>query len=441
MLPYKLDTTNDLLTSRAGLICIAQVMEQLNLAELVDQHFPHPKSNRGYKPSVFIQTLLLMQHDGSFHLDDVRHLTNDEALRSILELKKIPQANTLGEWLRKMGKNSDALLAWQCVNQTVLKATLHQCKKITLDIDATEIIAYKTSAQWTYKKNKGYMPMVGHIAQTGQVVSVDFREGNASPAKENLEFIKQCQKALPKGCIINQCRIDAAGYQKSIIQYCDEQNIEYAIRAKTSATLKEQITSRTEKDWQPFLNKDGDVVKNQHTYRMPHWISDYEQPFTLIIQRTKIEGQVELDLADSDHSDEVMTGGYIYRAIATNRDTLSDSDLIHWYNHRAEDSENRIKELKLDFGGDVLPCSDFKANAFYFLISALSFNLFALMRQLLPEELAHHRATTIRWRLYALAGKVVKTARQVFLKLKEPHVYLLNQVLDALRRFEPPNLA
>jgi len=33
---------------------------------------------------------------------------------------------------------------------------------------ATEVIAGKASAKWTYKSNQGYMPMVGHIAQTGQ---------------------------------------------------------------------------------------------------------------------------------------------------------------------------------------------------------------------------------------------------------------------------------
>ena len=440
MLPYKLDTTNDLLTSRAGLICVAQVMEQLKLSELIDKHFPLPKSNRGYNPSVFIQTLMLMQHEGSFHLDDVRHLSDDDALRTILELDKIPQASTLGEWLRKAGAKTESFSAWHDVNKVVLKTTLHHCKKVTLDIDATEIIAHKSSAKWTYKKNKGYMPMVGHIAQTGQVLSVDFREGNAAPSKENLEFIKQCQRSLPNNCTVNQLRIDAAGYQKSIIKYCDDQQIAYAIRAKSSASLKEHIASRTEKDWTPFINKQGEALKNQHTYRMPHWISDYKQAFTLVIQRTKIEGQVELDLVDQEQCDEVITQGYVYRAIATNRDSLSDSDIVHWYNQRAEDSENRIKELKLDFGGDVLPCSDIKANALYFLISALSFNVFALMRQLLPESLAHHRASTIRWRLIAIAGKVVKTARQVILKLKHKHQVLLAEVLDALRRFEPPDL-
>jgi hypothetical protein len=79
---------------------------------------------------------------------------------------------------------------------------------------------------------------------------------------------------------------------------------------------------------------------------------------------------------------------------ATNRSALSDSEIIHWNNQRAVDSETRIKELKFDFGGDTFPCSDFNANALYFRIAVLSYNSFALMRQLLPEYLASHRATT-----------------------------------------------
>ena len=93
---------------------------------------------------------------------------------------------------------------------------LHQVKKVTLDIDATKVVANKADAQWTYNKNKGYMPMVGHIAETGQIVACDFRQGNAAPAKENFEFIKQCQKALPHDCSVGALRIDAAGYQTRI---------------------------------------------------------------------------------------------------------------------------------------------------------------------------------------------------------------------------------
>jgi len=437
ILPYKLATTNDQLTSRAGLLTIAQLMNTLKLSERLDHAFPLPKSNRGFKPSQFIQTFILMQHEGSFHLDDVSHLEEESPLMAVLGINKLPKAGSLGAWLKRMGEEPSVQAAWESVNKAILKSALHHCKGITLDIDATEIIANKVDAKWTYKKNKGYMPMVGHIAETGQVVACDFREGNASPAKENFEFIKQCQRSLPEGCYVKKLRIDAAGYQKSIIQYCDEQQIDYAIRAKMSAAIKEQIECLTEADWRPLVNKQGKPSDHQDTYRMPHWISDYDKAFTLVIQRKAIQGQAELEL-ETQTGEEITANGFIYRAIATNQEGLTNSALIHWYNQRAEDSENRIKELKLDFGGDILPCSDFKANNLYFLISALSYNLFALMRQLLPVALSHHRVTTIRWRVYAVAAKIVKTGRHLWIKLKSQHQTLLENVLTALRSFKPP---
>jgi hypothetical protein len=438
MLPYKLDNTNDLLTSRAGLLATAQLLESLNLAECIDQHFPLPKSNRGFAPSIYIQSLLLMQHEGSFHLDDVRHLRDDDALREVLDLKTLPSATTLGDWLRRMGKEHKVGDAWVAVNRVVLQSALHCCHKVTLDIDATEIVSNKTSAEWTYNKNKGFMPMVGHIAQTGQIVAVDFRHGNVPPNKDNLAFIKQCQQSLPAGVRLDALRIDSAGYQAGIIQYCDEQDIDYAIRAKSSASMREQIASVNESDWQPLRNRQGKVVEGEAVCRMSFCIGDYDKAFTLVVQRKAIQGQTDLDFASVDDTDKVSINGYIYRAIATNRDSLSDSDIVHWYNQRAEDSENRIKELKLDLGGDTLPCSDFKANALYFLITALSYNVFALMRALLPETLCSHRITTIRWRLYGIAAKVVKTGRQLLVKLKAQHRALLETVLLALKAFEPP---
>ena len=438
ILPYKLDTTNDLLTSRAGLLAVAQLMDSLRLAERVDKHFPSPSSNRAYKPSEFIKTLILMQHEGGFHLEDVRHIQNDEALLNVLGFSQLPKSTTLGDWLRRMGRQSEAQAAWTKVNQALLQSALHQCKKVTLDIDATEIVANKAGAQWTYNKNKGFMPMVGHIAETGQVVAVDFRKGNIPPAQDNLSFIKQCAHSLPAGCTIGSLRIDAAGYQTKIIEHCDEQRIDYAIRAKSSAAMRAQISAARESDWQPLLDKKGNAVSGQETYRTSFCIGDYENAFTLIVQRKQIKGQTSLNLEPQETSDEISHDGYVYRSIATNRDSFSDSQIIHWYNQRAEDSENRIKELKLDFGGDTLPCSDTDANALYFLISALSYNLFALMRQLLPEGLSRHRATTIRWRVYAVAAKVVRTGRSLIIKLKEKHKTLLEQVLQALMRLEPP---
>ena len=271
-----------------------------------------------------------------------------------------------------MGNTPEGMHSLIEVNKRVLKTALHHRKVVTLDIDATEIISQKADAKWTYKKNQGYMPMVGHIAEVGMVVACDFRTGNASPAKENLEFIQQCQSALPRDCYIDSLRIDAAGYQKKIFQYCEEHSIHYAIRARMSASIKAHIEGLEDKDWQALIHKDGETSQSQSTCRTDHWISDHETPLTLVIQRKAIKGQWELDVDEPEVSTEMTHQGYLYRGIVTDQEDWTDSQIIHWYNQRGEDSENSIKELKLDFGGDVLPCSDFGANALYFMICGLS---------------------------------------------------------------------
>jgi hypothetical protein len=437
ILPFQLATTNDLLTSRAGLVCVAELMKSLNFSNLVDTHFPVPGSNRGFKPSAFVNSLVLMLHDGGECLDDLRHLRDDSALRELLSLKHVPQADSAGDWLRRLGQQG--VLAVVEINRTVLSASLHKCQEVTLDIDATEICSANRDAKYTYNKNQGFMPMVGHIAETGQIVASDFRAGNVAPAKDNMAFIEQCQQALPKGVSITHLRIDAAGYQTAIIRHCLDQGIEFAIRAKMSQNLRSLIISRPESDWEPLIGRNDQPRDGESTCQVVHTIGDLETSFTVVVQRKPLSGQVDLAFdIEGEVVDEVTHEGYLYRAIATNRTALSNSDVIHWYNQRAEHSENRIKELKLDFGANRLPCGDFDANALYFAICTLAYNLFALMRMLLPAQWEACRATTIRWRLYALAGKVVRHGRSVTLKLTQSGVQLLAEILSRIKAFPLP---
>ncbi|VVM17514.1 hypothetical protein BSPWISOXPB_5233 [uncultured Gammaproteobacteria bacterium] len=57
ILNYKLDTTNELLTSRIGLITPAHTIQVLDLSKTIDQHFPALGSNCALKASAFINTL------------------------------------------------------------------------------------------------------------------------------------------------------------------------------------------------------------------------------------------------------------------------------------------------------------------------------------------------------------------------------------------------
>ena len=104
ILPYSIETTNDLLTSRAGLTSIAHIIQAVGLEKAIYQAFPKPESNRAIPHADYFITLILMMHEGSFSLDHVSNIADDEALCTVLGLDKIPKPSTLGSWLRRMGK-------------------------------------------------------------------------------------------------------------------------------------------------------------------------------------------------------------------------------------------------------------------------------------------------------------------------------------------------
>ena len=439
IVPYSIANTNDLLTGRGGLICFAELLRRTGFSSWVERYFPKPGSNRGYGQAEVVTLWMLMLHEGARCLEDVRHIREDKALRKLLGLRRLPSADMLGDWLRRLGKDEVGIKALVKVNRRLLGWALGRCRRVTLDIDATPVLCEKRTAQWTYLKQRGYMPMLGHIGETGQAVGCDFREGNVAPAEDNLGFIKTCVAGLPAGVAVRYLRADAASYQGGIFQYCDAHKIGYVIRAKRSAELKAWILERPESAWQP-LRRDGKAVDGQDTCRGVWAFTEYGHAFTLVAQRTPKSGQQSLDLGEDEVEDEttVTDGRYIYRAIATNRDELTDSELVHWYNQRGDDSENRIKELKLDFAGERLPCGQFEANALYFHLCLTAYNLFVLFRHSLPPQWHTCRAPTIRWRLYALAAKVVCHARRVYVKFRPDQARLVKTLLAALA---PPERA
>ena len=115
--------------------------------------------------------------------------------------------------------------------------------------------------------------MLGHIAETGQVVAYDFRQGNVPPSKDNLAFIQHCLQSLPEGFTFKALRADAASYQQSVIKYCDQQNMKYAIRAKISPNIRDMIKQITDADWQPILDNSGKAT-GQSTCRTVHCIGN-----------------------------------------------------------------------------------------------------------------------------------------------------------------------
>ena len=420
ILNFKLESTNEKLTPRTGVAILGEYLKGMNLEKLCNMNLPKAKRNNGYNASQFIYPLILMLHSGGRVLEDIKEIRLDTALSTLLKMKNIPTASAFTKYLRKHGKNGEE--GMRKINKKYLKRFLKSLKneELILDIDATFIEAHKNTAKWSYKDAPGYMPMVGHINR-GWVIDVDFREGNEAPASKNLEFIKQCQLQLPTGVNFDRFRADSASYQAEIFNYCQEQSILFTVTAKKDKNIFESIKNIKDSEWQTFS-------KREKVAEFIHTMQDTNEAFRMIVIKKDITPT--LPTLEEYISDEVMMQHQdeIYYCIATNDNDSTPEEIIKLHRQRGEASENKIKELKNGFNMSYLPSSDFEANAFYFQIGTLAYNLFLLFKQILDTNLQKHTVKTIRYKLYNIAGKVISHARETILKVNDEFIELLQRI-------------
>ncbi len=266
VLSFQLAGTDESLTAQGGLALFGEYVHGFGVGDLIDRELPAPGSAAGYSPSVHVLPLVLALAGGGRTLEDLRVLRRDEGLRTLLpQLNEMPSSDATGDWLRRLGaKESGGLVGLQHVNGSVFRRLLLSDEGVdyTLDIDATQIVAEKHEAHYTYKGEKGYMPMVGHIAELGVVIGHEFREGNAAPAAGNLEFLQACECNMPKGKRIVAVRADSAAYQVAIFNRCEVTGKLFPIGADQDAAVKAAIAGIPESDWKTF--RDGEIAETIH---------------------------------------------------------------------------------------------------------------------------------------------------------------------------------
>lgn len=402
VLPFKLAASDESLTAHAGLALFGEYLRAMGVSNLIDHELPGAGSAAGYDPSAHVSSLVLMLVGGGRTLEDLRVLRGDDGLRCILCHHDMPSSDASGDWLRRMGANeSGGLAGLQGVNRCVFRRLLRNDERtdFTLDIDATQIVAEKREARYTYKGEKGYMPMVGHIAENGLAIDHEFREGNAAPAAGNLEFLQACEGAMPKGKKITAVRADSAAYQAKIFNYCEETGKLFAIGADQDAAVKAAIASIAQGEWKTF--RDGEIAETVHC------MNKTGKAFRLIVMRRAQQPDLFEDRSP-----------YRYHAIASNRPNEDAAATMEWYSQRGDASENRIKDLKIGFGMEYMPCGSFAANAVFFAIGVLTYNLYLGFRaHALGTGWERSQVQTVRWGLFQTAGKIVRHGRQTFLKI------------------------
>lgn len=420
ILNFHIETTNEKLTPRTGVVIFGEYLKGINFKKYCNANLQSSTHHKAYNSFDYIYPLILMLHSGGRVIDDIKEIRYDEALKTILKLDTIPTADAILKYLHKMGTNGE--VAIRNINKTYLKQFLKSIKneELILDIDASFVESHKNTAKYSYKGAPGYMPMIGHI-NGGYVIDVDFRAGNVAPADKNLEFIKQCALQLPLGVKFDRVRVDSAGYQAAIFNYCDEQKIKFTISGQMDTSVKRNIEEITQ--WEKLSSREQ-VAEFYHT------MGETNNAFRMIVVKKDISPMLPNIEECLSEEQKLQYAKELYYCIATNDNELTPNEIIKLHRQRGETSENKIKELKNGFNMSYLPTSNFKANSFYFAIGSLAYNLFLLFKKILDKNLQKHTIKTIRYKLYNIGGKVITHGRKVILKVNEQFVGLLQSIRE-----------
>ncbi len=92
LLKFKLKRTDEKLTPHAGATFYTEFMGAFGIKKLIQKFMPPPGSNRGYDAWQYIHPIVLMLLAGGRHIDDLREIAEDKALKEAVGIKEIPHA-------------------------------------------------------------------------------------------------------------------------------------------------------------------------------------------------------------------------------------------------------------------------------------------------------------------------------------------------------------
>jgi hypothetical protein len=428
-LPFEIDEAIDptLVTGRAGVPLVIELFRQLGVATTIDAQVSVKQRQRGLQPSQLVESLVALWVSGGDRCQDLAALREDHALATLLGYP-LPAATTVRDFLEAFHVENGPL--WQAGPQAAIPlesaplAGLGQANRTlvaglqqaapeataTLDVDATLVESHKDAATVAYDGTRGYQPVVVLWAEQAVILHDQFRDGHVPAGCGNVRVLEQAVANLPQGIAQIRLRADSALYETAVLRWCEDRQIEYAISADLSEQLKAEILRLPERAWQveqeepdairawaevPYVPDDGDHRKARPCVRR-----------YVAVRVQKRQGNLFAD-GSSVH----------YFAVVTNR-TEDGLTLLRWHREKAGTVEHTHHVLKNELAAAALPSGKFGANAAWFRLNALTYNLLTVLKRLtLPGDLRTARPKRLRFLLFNTVGKVVAHARRTLLRL------------------------
>lgn len=426
-----------------GLSLISGLIRKLKLPQRLNGSLNLLKKRRAYGESEHVLTHVCNLYLGGSCIEDISLLQSDEAVRRMLGAKQIPDPTTAGDFLRRFDKeNLDALnRVIDDTHETVWRKRYGKKKRAEAFVDLDSHIHpiygnQKEAADFNYKGNYGYHPLVISLAGTGEVLRILNRPGNvvsADGAGALLDEVFPLLKRNFKHVII---RGDSAFARQELYDLCDEHEQSFAFVSASHPNLVKIAETVPQNRWKEFSQstrcgkakrqRDKNIrrkrvrtrqmrnlaLKKQWVTEIPYTPEQSQEEYRLVIRRQKIE---------ESKQGELFTF-YRYRFAITNLPQSYSAHRVLNIVYQRCDQENVIEQLKNGVSAMKMPAASFAANSAYLTCARMAHNFKAWLAMLaLPEEVMRWEWKRFRFTFIYLSVQVIRKARQTIVRLAGSH--------------------
>ncbi|HGF8362885.1 TPA: IS1380 family transposase [Enterococcus faecium] len=398
------------LSSDSGLILIDELMDAFQFTQL-SKKIVRFNDSRKYWTHTNHKLLkqLVLQIVAGYNTDSAANiLQHDPVLQTLSTDEPLASQSSISRFYDRVVV--ETILTLQVLNQDLIDKARLVCNdtNMIIDLDSTHSDTFGHQEQTAYNAHygtNGYHPLVAFDGLTGDFLKAKLRSGNqytSNGVKEFLEpLLEHYNQTIPTTDIL--VRGDSGFATPDVYDLCDLYENQYVIRLKANRNLyrlaEEFVFYDNHHPWD-----EKEVYYHSVSYQAASWF----KPRRVCIRSTREVGEL------------LFKHSFIVTNLSEN---ISAKRVFETYNKRGT-MENYIKEAKNSFFFDKTDSPRFIENEARMMISLLAYNLVNFLRTLCFEPKSKGlQVDTIRFRLFKVAGKLVSTARQVYLKLSISHVY------------------
>lgn len=427
----RIEVTNDCLSSRAGLSLVARYIKSTRICHILKEVFSFvKKSAKGAGLISLFHQLICFFFDGSyFRLTHFDKLKNDEGYAASIETAENQMASS--HTIKRFFKAITDVRVWlfrKVLKQLfVWRLGIEKPKVIKIGLDTmvmdNDEALKREGVEPTYKKVKGFQPLQMYWGR--YIINAIFRNGKAHSNHGNhtylmvREIVKLIRKSYSKEVPII-LMADTGFFDKKLFELCDHLQIGFVIGGKMYSDIKKYIASLPDKEFFSYKRNKKEWLYCEYMDKRKSWEKSWRMIYTKPISD---DGQILLEFARPETIIYTNIGmdNWITKSILnvkeTEETTINPQAIITLYHQRGRD-ELVNRGLK-DFGSEQLPFKRFSSNAGFYYMMLISFFLFESFKYDIDSEIIPLQwyAETFRRRCIDIAGKIVRTGRQVIMKI------------------------